>query len=190
MARQGFAGFSARAVAKAIGYSVGTIYNVFGGVDQFVVDINTETFSLWADALERALATGKSKDRIALLVRAYFGFAAANRNLWMAIYDHHGVGALDDEARAKRARLTDLVDAEVARFLKRETDKELQRLTRSLIATVHGHCILALGGSYAVMGEPDPMGQAIRRVHEILDQHRSNRARAAVRTRRLGADIR
>ena len=89
MADRGFAGFSARAVAKAIGYSVGTIYNVFGSIDAFVLAINTRTIEQWTDALASELATcGAADDRIAALVRAYFDFAARNTNLWMAIYEH------------------------------------------------------------------------------------------------------
>lgn len=34
IAEVGFAKFSAREVAKAIGYSIGTLYNVFGSYDQ------------------------------------------------------------------------------------------------------------------------------------------------------------
>jgi AcrR family transcriptional regulator len=41
MAEEGFARFSTREVAKRIGYSVGTIYNMFDNADALVVAINT-----------------------------------------------------------------------------------------------------------------------------------------------------
>jgi AcrR family transcriptional regulator len=41
MTELGFARFSAREVAKRIGYSVGTVYNVFGSADALLLAINT-----------------------------------------------------------------------------------------------------------------------------------------------------
>jgi AcrR family transcriptional regulator len=87
MAEVGFSRFSAREVAKRIGYSIGTIYNVFGTHDRLVMAINTRTFGLWAAHL-RALLERAETDRIRVLVEAYFSFARENRNVWMAIYDH------------------------------------------------------------------------------------------------------
>ena len=87
MAEQGFARFSAREVAKRIGYSIGTLYNVFGSYDRLILAINTETFRLWTADLTARLSEAGA-DRIRALVEGYFSFARQNRNLWMAIYDH------------------------------------------------------------------------------------------------------
>src|SRR3546814_11701822 len=84
MAESGFAKFSSREVAKRIGYSVGTLYNVFGSYDRLVAAINTRTFDLWAAFLERRLAS-RPRDRIAALVEGYFRFASETTNIWMAI---------------------------------------------------------------------------------------------------------
>jgi hypothetical protein len=42
------------------------------------------------------------------------------------------------------------------------------RLARSLIATVHGHCLFALNGTFALMGEPGPFSTALARVRESV----------------------
>jgi AcrR family transcriptional regulator len=169
LAEVGFGGFSARHVAREVGYSVGTVYNVFPSLDHLLVAINTRTFEMWAEHLQTSLNTA-GKDRIHALVEAYFSFAAANRNLWMAIYDHRlptGVQMPATDAQ-RRAALTDLVVAEIARALG-STDAESARpLARSLIAVVHGHCAFALNGSFALMEEPDPLGQAVARVREAM----------------------
>lgn len=177
MAERGFARFSAREAARRAGYSVGTIYHVFGSLDSYLLAINTRTFALWTAWLERALsACGEETDRIAALVRAYFDFASDNSNIWMAIYDHRRPDglALDEKDVAERAKLTAIVDREVARALGRAVSEGTRRLTRSLIATVHGHCALHLAGSLALMGEADPAGQAIARVRESLDHARAS----------------
>jgi len=171
MAERGFAGFSGREAARRAGYTVGTIYHVFGSLDVFILAINTRTFALWTAWLEAELARcGERDDRIAALVRAYFKFAEANERIWMAIYDHRrrpGL-ALDPDGIRRRRALTAIVDREVARALGVKVSAKTMRLTRSLLAIVHGHCVLHIGGSFALMNEPDPLGQAVARVHEVL----------------------
>src|SRR3954471_11004194 len=107
MDAHGFARFSAREVARKVGYSVGTIYNVFPSLDHLLLAINTRTFELWTAHLREALEKA-GKDRIRALVEAYFSFARSNPNLWMAIYDHRlppGMVMPEQDAE-RRAMLT------------------------------------------------------------------------------------
>lgn len=169
MAEIGFARFSAREVAKRIGYSVGTLYNVFGSLDRLIAAINTRTFALWARHLEARLE-GERSDRIAALVDGYFSFARENPNLWMAIYDHRlppGLDLPEEDARGRSA-LTEIVTREVAAALPEAARGRAPRLARSLIATVHGHCTFALNGAFALMGEEAPQALALARVRESL----------------------
>ncbi|WP_128893261.1 TetR/AcrR family transcriptional regulator [Erythrobacter sp. HKB08] len=172
MAEVGYARFSGREVAKRAGYSVGTIYNVFGSLDDLLAAINTRTFGLWANWLERELADG-GKDRIASLVRGYFDFAVAHPNLWSAIYEHRvsPEKGLSEEDLAGRAVLTGIVEEEVAAVLPPDTDLDTGRYARSLIASVHGHCSYAVTGSFALLDETDPVGSALERVRESLRQN-------------------
>lgn len=169
MAEVGFARFSAREVAKRIGYAVGTLYNVFGSYDLLLAAINTRTFELWAAHLEERLAS-PSTDRIAALVQGYFSFATLHHNLWTAIYDHRlpaGI-PIPETLAVRRGALTDVVAREVATVLPHDSRDEAPRLARSLIATVHGHCTFALNGSFALLGEDAPLELAIARVRESL----------------------
>jgi AcrR family transcriptional regulator len=169
MARSGFSRFSARQVARAIGYSVGTIYNVFPSLDQLLLAINTRTFEKWTEhLLARLEAAGP--DRIRALVEAYFSFARDNSNLWMAIYDHRlppGMRMPEDDAE-RRAALTGIVVREITSVTRDRPPQEVQRLARSLIATVHGHCTFDLNGTFALMGEADPVAMALDRVRQSL----------------------
>ena len=170
MSERGFVGFSAREVAKRIGYSVGTIYNVWTSLDRLLAAINSRTFTLWADALSARLAAA-GDDRIAALVQGYFAFAREHNNLWAAIYEHRlpeGMH-LTKEDMAQRSALTDIVVDEIARFLGYEDPERARPLARSLIATVHGHCALELTGAFSLLEEPDPEGQALARVREALE---------------------
>jgi AcrR family transcriptional regulator len=169
MAELGYARFSAREVAKRIGYSIGTIYNVFGSLDALLLAINSRTFTLWAKWLRDKLAVA-GEDRIAALVAGYFDFAARNPHLWMAIYDHRLLAGVEmpEDYRRKRAGLTGIVEAEIARVLPPETRDRAPSLARSLVAVVHGHCEFALNGTFALLGEQQPEQAALDRVREAL----------------------
>ena len=167
---QGLAGFSAREVARRIGYSIGTIHNVFGTSDRLIAAINTRSFGLWATALQEKLDSVGDGDRIAALVDGYFDFARNRTNLWTAIYDHRlpADTPLSDADHKARGALTEIVIAEVARALGHAPDNQIAALSRSLIATVHGHCAFAVSGAWALMGEAAPEVAALARVREAL----------------------
>jgi len=169
MAETGFAVFSAREVARRIGYSIGTIYNVFESLDHLLIAINGRTFEFWTAYLAKRIAEG-GEDRIESLVEAYFGFARDHPKLWMAIYDHRlppGM-IMPDRDMEKRRALTRIVFQEIARQLPDCADSEVEHLARSLIAIVHGHCTYELNGSFALMGEKHPMAMALGRVREAI----------------------
>jgi len=173
MAQTGYARFSAREVAKRIGYSVGTIMHVFGNVDGLVLAINARTYALWAEWLEASLANAAGADRIRALVRGYFEFAEANRNPWSAIYEHRLPRDMEmpESLAGQRMRLTGIVAREVEAALPTAARPDATHLAHSLIATVHGHCSFALGGSFALMGETDALDLAQARVAETLRAH-------------------
>jgi len=169
IAEVGLSGFSAREVARRIGYSIGTIHNVFGSIDRLIVAINTRSFVAWTGDLRRALEAAGDGDRIAALVDGYFAFAQTNPNLWTAIYDHRlALTDLSDDDQTARGALTEIVVTEIARALARPADQQVNTLARSLIATVHGHCAFAVSGAWTLMGEAAPEAAALARVRETL----------------------
>lgn len=169
LAEQGLSRFSGREVAKRAGYTVGTIYNVFGSLDRLIGAINSHTFSLWAEFLRERLDQG-GDDRIMSLVEGYFDFALAYPNLWSAIYDHRMSEGeeLSESDYSQRAVLTAIVEEEMRAVLPDPDIPEAARFSRSLIATVHGHCSYVVSGTFALLEEPDPVGSALARVRESL----------------------
>lgn len=176
MAQVGLSDFSAREVAKRIGYSVGTVMNVFSSVDGLVMAINSRTFLLWTRWLEDRLTGKVGAARIQALVAGYFEFAASHSNLWSAIYQHSlpvDLTIPEDQAQ-QRGGLMALVTQEIAAVLPRHRENEAERLSRSLVAVVHGHCSFALGGSFALLGEEDPFDLVMQRVTEVLQAHEAD----------------
>jgi AcrR family transcriptional regulator len=161
MADVGFARFSAREVAKRVGYSIGTIYNVFGTYDRLILAINGRTLDLWTDFIEAELSSATG-NRLHVLVRSYFAFANDNPRTWSALYDHRlpPDDPMPDWYRAKLGRLFGIIEAEIAAELG-EKQSGAPELARLLYASVHGICALRLNGTLAALGVPDAEGMAI-----------------------------
>jgi len=172
LSETGLARFSARDVAKRIGYSVGTLYNVFGSYDGLVLAINAHTLTLWAARLrERLEAAGApGDDRLAALVDGYFEFAHDNPKTWIAIYEHHMAdgGPAPAWYAAIVAEVMSIVAGEIAHALPGAAPDAVMALARSLIATVHGHCVFSLYRTFDMLGEVAPAGAALARVREAI----------------------
>lgn len=169
----GFARFSAREVAKRIGYSIDTIYNVFGSYDRLILAINGRTLDLWLDYLESRLE-GVEEERLRVAIGAYFEFAVVHRHAWHALYDFR---LADDERmpedyQCKVTDITAVVVREIAAALPARHADKAPALARSLLATVHGHCFFTLNGTFRVMGETDPLKAAMDRVADALAAYR------------------
>ena len=165
----GFARFSAREVAKRIGYSIGTIYNVFGSYDGLILAINGRTLDLWRDYLESKLDR-VSGDRLRHAIDAYFEFAVVNRHAWTALYDFRLPDDIEppEDYQGKVAGIIDIVVREVAAALPAARADEAEPLARSLLATVHGHCFFTINGTFRMLGETDPLAAALERVRDAL----------------------
>ena len=169
MAEVGFARFSAREVAKRIGYSIGTLYNVFGSYDGLILAINAHTLTLWAKHLRERLESA-GEDRIAALVHGYFAFATENYNAWAALYDHRLAGGepAPEWYQALAAELIGIAAGEIAAVLPERATPVAIPLARSLVATVHGHCMFALNRTFRLLGETGPVEAALARVREAI----------------------
>ena len=86
--KKGLRGLTARRIAKDIGCSVGTIYNVFDNLDTLILHLNGRTF----DALYEELAKVDPKDEpraaVASLTETYLAFVRDNANLWNVVFEH------------------------------------------------------------------------------------------------------
>ena len=169
----GFARFSAREVAKRVGYSIGTIYNVFGSYDQLILAINGRTLDLWLGALERRL-DGASENRLAAAIDAYFSFAIGHRHAWAALYDFRLPEGepIPEYYQAKVTAITEVVVREIAAAMPPAHRAKAPALARSLLATVHGHCFFTLNGTFRLLGEADPLAAALDRVNDALARYR------------------
>ena len=170
LAEVGLARFSARDVAKRIGYSIGSLYNVFQTYDGYLLAINARTLRFWASDLRERLALG-GPDRIASLVRGYFAFAAEYPRTWIAIYEYRvsGGGPSPSWYQALVADIIGIAAVEIAGAVPNIAPSDIRPLARSLIAMVHGHCVFALFGTFDLAGDTELADAALARVREAIE---------------------
>lgn len=87
MATLGAGQFSARQVAEDIGYTVRTIYNVFGTHQNLLCALNQLTLEACHHSLTEALAHTR-RNRLHVWAEALIDFACINRSRWLALPAH------------------------------------------------------------------------------------------------------
>ncbi|MEZ0261621.1 MAG: TetR/AcrR family transcriptional regulator [Alphaproteobacteria bacterium] len=154
IAEKGFQQFSARGVAAKIGYTVGTLYHLFGTLDQFILHINARTLDSMYDEVAKGVAKKPAAGQlIHHLAHGYLAFAKKNYNLWSALFEHRledGSTEVPDWYAPKMTRLFGLIEESVLPQVKGDR-KKAARLARLLWASVHGITTLSLAGKLEIV---------------------------------------
>lgn len=148
MEEEGYRNFSARGVAGRMGYTVGTLYNLFENLDMFILHINARTLDEWYASLSSTLSATRG-DPVKALARGYITFAQRNYNRFLALFEHQ-VKDVPDWYRPKMQRLFELVETALKDRVK--DSKKARHLAKVLWASIHGITILSLSGKLEVVG--------------------------------------
>ncbi|MFN5588285.1 MAG: TetR/AcrR family transcriptional regulator [Holosporales bacterium] len=84
----GYTNFSARKVAAVIGYTVGTLYNVFSDQHDFILHINGVTLEGMQQHLTTIDSTIYGAERIHALATQYLIYVSEHPALWQTIFAH------------------------------------------------------------------------------------------------------
>lgn len=85
----GLSGITARSVAAEIGYTPGTLYNIFGNLDGLILALNYRTLGrLQSDLEAAALPTGNVRNDLETLLRLYGEHVSRAPKLWGLLIDH------------------------------------------------------------------------------------------------------
>lgn len=80
--RDGLVGLSAREVARLIGYSAGTLYNIFENLDDVLLTLQSELLVEFVERLKTVKRDPNPYKRVDALARCYVDFALEKRRLW------------------------------------------------------------------------------------------------------------
>jgi AcrR family transcriptional regulator len=152
--REGYRGLTTRKVAAAIGYTVGSLYMVFHGLEDLVVQVNERTLKELHGELEGAATRCRVPSTcITALAHAYVRFAEEQRGRWSMIFEHRWPQPMPPAYRAQVLRMFEFVENMLRRILPRVPAVEIRTAARALWSGVHGVCVLTLSGKLDTAGK-------------------------------------
>ena len=158
---QGYEGLSARKVATAIGYTVGTLYLVFENLDDLILNINARTLDrLHARLSEIQASTDDASNYLMQLGQAYILFADDDPHRWAMVFEHRSSDgqAVPEWYREKITRMFAMVEEGLEPLAKGRSRREVTQAARALWGGVHGICILALTDNLGIVGVDSVQG--------------------------------
>ena len=155
IAEGGLASLRARDVASDVGCALGGIYTVFDDLDDLILHVNARTLELLDRELADAVSDRRAGDALKALARSYARFAAQNRNLWGALFDHRmsDGGPSPDWLLAGHSSLMRYVMPPLAAIQPQLSEETLHLRARTYFAAVHG--IVSMSLQQRFLGLPD-----------------------------------
>jgi AcrR family transcriptional regulator len=138
---------STRQIATRMGYTVGTLYQIFNNLPDLLLHVNTRTLKkLYDDCLKINTDEMKPQDSILKYADAYLDFAHHHTGLWELIFDNNILSdaELPDWYITQVNALFSLVDTQLKRINPDASEEEILKTTRVLWSSVHGICILSI----------------------------------------------
>ncbi len=149
----GLASLSAREVARRIGYSPGTLYNVFENLDDLVLTIEGRLIDGLAEELDKVPMTTSPTEQARALGRAYLKYTSEKPKLWNLLFEHHLPAGRSPPAwyQQKIDGLMQRVEAVVAPLMPESDPADVARSAQVLWAGVHGITSLATADKLSVV---------------------------------------
>ena len=153
VAEAGLKGLSAREIARRIGYSPGTIYNVFDNLDEVVLRIEAGVLDRLDTELGATAPAGRPRDDLVRLGRAYLAFTHDNARLWSMLFEHTlpDGAEIPDWYRMRLDRLLARVETAIAPLFAHGDQARIGEAARVLWAGVHGIASLSVADKLTII---------------------------------------
>lgn len=159
LAEEGLRGLSTRKVATRMGYSPGTLYNVFADLDDLILNVNAQTLAALGQALSAAVDGVEAEAAPIALARAYVAFVSDRANLWDVLFEHRL-----PEGREPPGWYSDALGGLLRRVegvlspLFPDDPAACEQSVRVLWAGLHGICSLGISGK---LGSVTPLSMGV-----------------------------
>lgn len=155
MEAKGLEGVKARPIAQRAGISVGSIYNLFGDLDDLIRIVNGQTydelFTIETTALEEARAADKSpREQMLALAEAYLEFVEGHQTRWLATLAFNR-GQTEPPPRwyiERELSLFRIIEDALASFPGAKDPNKRRLHARALWASIHGIVTIAVADGF------------------------------------------
>ena len=148
IASKGLAGLRTRELAGEIGIANGAVYNLVPDIDALILTVGSRTLARLDAALTEAENAGPPQpvERLVRIALAYCDFAAANFELWRALFEHRMAPGkpLPEWAITDQMNLFRHIHGPLAELFPGSASEQLSLVARSLFSAVHGMVSLGL----------------------------------------------
>ena len=161
--KEGLRGVTARGVARKIGYTIGTIYNLFKDLDELIVHLNVNTLDrLYEELSSIQLGNGPEKDLLAL-AQGYLDFTEQHPRLWGVVYEHRlpEGRSRPDWYYPSVFRLYGLIEEAIKPYFSARQKKRRLHTARVIWSAIHGISSLAVSGRFASVETPQGMANTL-----------------------------
>ena len=168
----GLEGLKARAVARRSGISVGSIYNLFGGLDELIRIVNGRTYDdlykVTVEALESSRGAGQSpRAQMSALAAAYLGFVETHQACWQAVLAFNRARQEPPPLwyLQKELALLSVIEDSIAPFPGAADAGTRQLIARALWASIHGIVTIAVADGFHMQ----PLGTVKEQIQIIVN---------------------
>lgn len=138
--RNGITGLSAREIARMIGYSPGTLYNIFENLDDVLLTLQVQLMGRTVEHLKRVPLGQDGEKNIEALSNAYVDFALVNRRMWNLFLAHNLPAGKTVPApfHDYTNSLVEIVKGALAQVAPNLSTEDLDTTARSFLAGLNG----------------------------------------------------
>ncbi|HAV13179.1 MAG TPA: hypothetical protein DCX06_06785 [Opitutae bacterium] len=157
---KGPSALSARNVAKHIGYTPGTLYNLFDNIDGLAAAINTQNLENFAETIRIILnEEAKPKKRLKKIAQAYLDFQTSEPHLWALLF----ATPIQHQSESYHCAIHLVFDQVTAVMKQLGYSKKTSRQNAKILwSTLHGVCLLRSSGKLDV-SEVDTSEELVER---------------------------
>lgn len=144
---EGFEALTARRIATDVGYTAGTIYNIFESMDDVCLQLNARTL----DVLNETLAAPPAKtplQTVKTMAAQYMDFAHTHKNRWLMLFAHRMSDGrvVPDWYQDKIDRMFAPLETALSPLFPPHQAQKRHTTARVLWSAVHGLCLLHVTG--------------------------------------------
>jgi len=136
---------SLRQVAKRVGYSPGTLINLFGNYAHLLLAVNACTLDQISERLEKKLTRTEDlnpQQQLLLFAEEYLSFAQQHVFQWRLLFEHRLDEDVPDWQQNRINQLFDIIERRLIELAPLAKPNQLQQASRTIWASVHGICML------------------------------------------------